>query len=55
MNFKIVFLAYLRNLHQAEQTFTRAIMEDEQVSTERLGEFTVLINGMLEEAILRIM
>lgn len=55
MNFKIVFLAYLRNLHQAEQTFTRAIMEDEQVSTEKLGEFTVLINGMLEEAITRIM
>lgn len=51
MNFKIVFLAYLRNLHQTEQAFTRMIMEDEQLTTEKLGEFTELVNGMLREAV----
>lgn len=51
MNFKVIFLAYLRQLHQADQTFTRHILEDEHLSTETLNEFTTMIGEMLEEAV----
>ncbi|MEM6272667.1 MAG: HEAT repeat domain-containing protein [Bacteroidota bacterium] len=51
MNFKVIFLAYLRQLHQADQTFTRHILEDEQLTTEKLEEFTSMIGEMLEEAV----
>lgn len=51
MNFKVIFLAYLRNLHQADQTFTRMLLEDESLGTDKLADFTELINSMLEEAV----
>ncbi|MEM1000891.1 MAG: HEAT repeat domain-containing protein, partial [Bacteroidota bacterium] len=51
MNFKVIFLAYLRQLHQADQTFTRHLLEDEQLTTDKLEEFSSMIAAMLEEAV----
>ncbi|MCB9234801.1 MAG: hypothetical protein H6581_24320 [Bacteroidia bacterium] len=51
MNFKIIFLAYLRQLHQTDQSFTRTILEDEPIDLETLERYFTIIKESLAEAV----
>ncbi|MCB9230149.1 MAG: HEAT repeat domain-containing protein [Bacteroidia bacterium] len=51
MNFKVVFLAYLRQLHQTDQAFTRNMLEDDGMTPEEVSDYSKLITEMLREAV----
>lgn len=51
MNLKVVFLAYLRQLHQADQAYTKRLMDNELINTEELGNFTKMVGTTMTEAI----
>ena len=51
MRLKIVFLGYLRQLHQADQAYTRGMLEEKPLSVEDVGAFNALIGETLRNAV----
>lgn len=48
MRVKIIFLAYLRRLHQSDQAYTRLLLDNEKISAEQLKDFSNLIGVIME-------
>jgi HEAT repeat protein len=51
MYLKIVFLAYLRQLHQIDQSYTRRLLEDSQLAPEEVEEFCRLVERIMCNAL----
>jgi hypothetical protein len=51
MRIKIVFLAYLRRLHQADQAYTRRLLDNEPVTSTELKEFSEILGGIMAATI----
>ena len=49
MNLKIVFLGFLRQLHQADSAYVRRLLDDKQVASEETKGF----NDLIEQAMLK--
>jgi hypothetical protein len=43
MNLKIIFLGYLRQLHQADQGYIRRLIENEPLTVKELQDFAAII------------
>jgi aminoglycoside phosphotransferase (APT) family kinase protein len=43
MRLKLIFLAYLRDLHQIDQAFTRRMLEDKPMPLEEVDRFRLMI------------
>lgn len=54
MYLKVIFLGYLRQLHQADQAYTRRMLEDEPMSVPDLDEFSNLIGRTMRTAVERL-
>jgi hypothetical protein len=50
MHLKIIFLGYLRQLHQADQAYIRRLIEDEPITTKELQEFVSIIESNMKAA-----
>jgi hypothetical protein len=48
MRVKIVFLAYLRRLHQTDQAYTRLVLTGDRVTAEQLKEYSDVIGTIME-------
>ncbi len=44
---KVIFLAYLRQLHQADQAYSRRMLEDNPLTHQELDEFSKRIEKTL--------
>jgi HEAT repeat protein len=51
MHLKLVFLAYLRQLHQVDQAYTRKILEQGTILATELKEFSALVNTVMVGAV----
>lgn len=51
MQLKIVFLAYLRQLHQADKAYTRRLLEDQSLTTPELDGFSKLVGKTMDSAL----
>jgi hypothetical protein len=51
MYLKIVFLGYLRQLHQADQAYTRRLLEADTMSVEDVRQFSMVVERTMEEAV----
>lgn len=49
MHIKMVFLAYLRRLHQSDQAYTRRLLEDEPMTAEEVREYSEVVGAILRE------
>src|SRR3989442_5382136 len=50
MFLKVVFLGYLRQLHQVDQAYTRVLLEENNLKTEKIREFTTMIETTMSNA-----
>jgi HEAT repeat protein len=50
MHLKIVFLGYLRQLHQADQAYIRRLIEDKPIATEELQSFAAIVDSNMKSA-----
>jgi len=50
MRLKVIFLGFLRQLHQADSAYIRRLLDDRSVSPDDLKGFTDLIEGAKEKA-----
>ena len=48
---KIVFLSYLRRLHQADQAYTRRLLDDEVITVDEVKLFADLIGGIMDDTV----
>ena len=48
MQVKIIFLAYLRRLHQTDQAYTRLLLSGDKVTAEQLKEYTDIVGAIME-------
>jgi hypothetical protein len=51
MRLKMVFLAYLRRLHQADQAYSRMLIDDKEISVDDVRAFSAIVGGILVETI----
>ncbi len=51
MQVKIIFLAYLRRLHQTDQAFTRLMMDEKIISIETINHFAEVIGTNMKDTI----
>jgi hypothetical protein len=51
MHLKIVFLAYLRQLHQADQVFSRRMLDDEPMTSDDVESFSGIVGSSMLDAI----
>jgi hypothetical protein len=51
MHLKVLFLGYLRQLHQADQAYTRRLLEDQQLTVTELQEFSNLVGTTMQSAV----
>jgi hypothetical protein len=51
MDLKVVFLAYLRQLHQTDQAYTRRLLEDKEFSASEVSSFTEMIGLSMTRAL----
>ncbi len=51
MHLKIVFLAYLRQLHQTDQAYTRRLLEDRELSAGEVSSFTAMVGSSMAAAL----
>ncbi len=51
MQLKIVFLGYLRQLHQADQAYTRRLLENEPLTTQEVAAFSDIIEETIHDAL----
>lgn len=54
MHLKIVFLGYLRQLHQTDQAYTRRLLEDEVISPEDVAKYSTMVATTMADAIGRL-
>lgn len=50
MDLKIVFLGYLRQLHQVDQAYTRRLLEDATLNFEDVRSFSSIVSSIMMEA-----
>jgi hypothetical protein len=48
MHVKIIFLAYLRRLHQTDQAYTRLLLSGDRVTAEQLKDYTDIVGTIME-------
>jgi hypothetical protein len=48
MRVKIIFLAYLRRLHQTDQAYTRLLLDSEKITAEQLRGYSDIVGGIME-------
>jgi hypothetical protein len=48
MRVKIVFLAYLRQLHQADQAYTRRVLDDAPITAEQLKAYSDIVGAVMD-------
>jgi HEAT repeat protein len=48
MKIKIIFLAYLRRLHQTDQAYTRLILDSEKITAEQLKSYSEIVGSIME-------
>jgi hypothetical protein len=48
MRVKIVFLAYLRRLHQTDQAFARLLLENAKITVDELKAYSEIVNANME-------
>jgi hypothetical protein len=51
MNLKVVFLAYLRQLHQTDQAYTRRLLDDRDFSANEVSSFTDMVGRSMTRAL----
>jgi hypothetical protein len=51
MYLKVIFLGYLRQLHQADQAYTRRMLEDQPLTVQDVGDFSDLIGETMRIAV----
>ena len=51
MHLKVVFLAYLRQLHQADQAYTRRLLDDKPLGSEEAGQFSRMVDVTMRAAV----
>jgi HEAT repeat protein len=51
MELKVVFLAYLRQLHQADQAYTRAVLESKLLGAAEVREFSGMVETTMQVAV----
>ncbi|MFN0216602.1 MAG: hypothetical protein ACKVT2_20265 [Saprospiraceae bacterium] len=51
MNLKIVFLAYLRQLHQADQAYTRRLLDSKEFMAEEVSSFSKMVETSMSNAV----
>ena len=51
MSLKVVFLGYLRQLHQSDQAYVRRIFEDRELSLEELEKFSRQVESGMQAAL----
>lgn len=55
MYMKIVFLGYLRQLHQIDQAFSRRMLEDRSLSTDETRDYSEIVDITMTSAIKRLL
>ena len=53
MRLKITFLAYLRRLHQADQAYTRRLLDDKQLSLDEIRSFSNIVGDIMDTTLER--
>jgi hypothetical protein len=48
MKIKIIFLAYLRRLHQTDQAFTRLLLDSERITADQLKVYSEIVGTVME-------
>jgi HEAT repeat protein len=51
MYLKVIFLGYLRQLHQADQAYTRRMIEEQPLTVQDVGDFSDLIGETMRIAV----
>jgi len=51
MRVKMMFLAYLRRLHQADQAYTRRLLDDEPITVDQVKGFSDVVGHIMEDTI----
>jgi len=51
MGLKIMFLAYLRRLHQADQAYTRRMLDDTPMKLEEVQQFSMVVGNIMDGTI----
>lgn len=51
MYLKVVFLAYLRQLHQVDQAYTRRMIENEPLTADEVNMFSRMISNTMADAV----
>ena len=51
MYLKVIFLSYLRQLHQADQAYTRRLLEDKPLPSEEVHKFSSMVEATMRIAI----
>jgi len=51
MTVKVLFLAYLRRLHQTDQSFTRLLLDNDKITGEQLNEYSQLVGSIMGETL----
>jgi hypothetical protein len=51
MYMKIVFLAYVRQLHQADQAYTRRLLEEGALTAEEIRTFSAMNEKIMRSAV----
>jgi hypothetical protein len=51
MYLKIVFLGYLRQLHQVDQAYTRRLLEDEPMRAEEVSKFSLMVGETMAKSV----
>ncbi|MEY3444663.1 MAG: hypothetical protein RLZZ519_2944 [Bacteroidota bacterium] len=54
LGLKVIFLGYLRQLHQTDQAYVRRYLEDKSMTTTELKEYGDLISGTMQMALTQI-
>jgi HEAT repeat protein len=54
MHLKIVFLGYLRQLHQTDQAYTRRLLEDDVIGADDVAKYSAMVGTTMGEAIARL-
>jgi HEAT repeat protein len=51
MRVKMVFLAYLRRLHQADQAYARRLLDDEPITVDQVKGFSETVGEIMKETV----
>lgn len=51
MRVKMVFLAYLRRLHQADQAYSRRLLDDEPITVEQVKSYSEAVGDIMKQTL----